>query len=222
VGVMRCGTSVPHARPPTPSLPHKGGRESRVVRPPLNLTSMGATLVVAPFAYRAPLTGLPRGDRAAIRVAPTSCLTASGTNPLSSLFTMLRSRQIGASRRLAINPLQLALGNFDCVLTRRLRGPRRDSCSSQIRRPRRAPLQQATPSPGGSTKHKRPRRACARSIRRFGFPISGKCSRFAGPKISRDSKTACEKPGCRSDRGSLLQAEPSPATFGPVISAKCR
>jgi len=81
------------------------------------------------------------------------------------------------------------------AMTRRRRGRRRHSAS----RPIGSTQQQAMRLPGGLIRRASPWPGCARSIPRYGFPISGVCSRFADRKTSRDTKSASEKLGCRSD-----------------------
>ena len=110
-GVAPWGTVVSLGSTPTqegrPLPSPQGGGEQSAATSNLNLAPMGATLVVARFAHRAPLTGLvkrvmPGPSPGSHRPPGTGRPQGSplhhpyvGTNPLLSLSTMLRSLQIG-------------------------------------------------------------------------------------------------------------------------------
>src|SRR6266436_2609975 len=70
---------------------------------------------------------------------------------------------------------------------------------------------QATQWPDGLSRHMRQWLGCGNTIRRYVFPISKTCWALIGmPKISRDTKKDCGKPGCPNDhrRRSYFEWQP--------------
>jgi len=72
--------------------------------------------------------------------------------------------------------------------------------SSQIGMQQYGFLRRAARCWASRRRRKRQWRGCSRAIRRGGFLISEKCWDHTGRTISRGSPTACERPGCPSNR----------------------